>query len=205
MGLADFLEEFTKQMEQWSRENIDGDVHDPDPAKTKRNRALRRQKAWNKVPKPDPEPDLDGMRKDALEILHDETKIEIKQLKRQLNRFGDLTERSRQREKPGSRWEGASDAIRSLGEVALDKQIVAKRKLLAAIKVKLRSKAVPPASLPRRTRQLSKQAKNAKLMIRVEKERDQVIAAAKKAGASPETLKSIQQMFRQKLDEVRDS
>jgi hypothetical protein len=176
---------------------------EPQVKKFREDQEKKRQDYYDKH-----HPDLSAMTRAELESLRADTKIDITGLEKTLDVMRQVGRTAA--DHPETKDSPVGDMLRVLAIAIPDahpasEELRDKQKLLAAINARLKPAPALPPPRPRQPRQVSKQAKNAKQMLKVEKERAQVIGAAKKAGASPETLKSIEQMFRQKLDEIKDS
>ena len=203
MGFKDWLDEVTQQLLEKERENA-RERYKNEPVKLAG--ALRRIDARAKPGTTwfpaDPDPDLDAMDQTELEELRDTLQIEIEEQERALQNVKNYGENIREvfKNSPQSKHGSLMDAISgALSNSNLARgPVVAKRKLLAKVNVRLRNlqapKVLPPGP------QLSKEQKKATELEAVIREKEQVLTSA-----SPEMRPYIDRLYREKIDKIMDS
>jgi hypothetical protein len=194
VGLLDWIKEVNEQTYEDERKQA-RKKHKNDPEKL--DRALRRidarAKPSNTVLAPEP-PDITGMDEDELQTLHDQTEIEIEELENMLAYSKGLIDDHKPK-KPGGLLDQIGKSMFLVSEVAAREQIREKKKLVAAIKVKLRK----PASKMLLAPKPSKGVQLAAELNAIEQEEQQVLATV-----SPQMKAHIEKLYRQKRDEILD-
>jgi hypothetical protein len=142
VGIYDWLEEVNEQMFEKEREEV-RKRYKNDPVKL--DRVLRRIDARAKPNKsilaPEP-PDITGMDEYELQTLHDQTEIEIEDLENRLVYSKGLIDEQKPKN-PGGFFDQLGKSLFLVSEAAGREQIKEKKKLIAAIKVRL-NKPAPP-------------------------------------------------------------
>lgn len=150
MGFLDWLKEVAEQSQDAERQRLQT-RHANDPAKLQR--ALARQDALNKTsnvnPYQEPEPDLDLMTDDEIEILRLQTEDQIESLQKLHGNCKSFADQAPSYAKPNDRakTEAVGGFVSFLSGAITDYGIREKRLLLHKIAVKQRSRAVPLVQL----------------------------------------------------------
>jgi hypothetical protein len=206
VGFKDWLDEARQQLLDREREEV-RDRYKNNPVKL--DRALRRIDARAKPGTtwfpPEPDPDITTMDETELEQLRDTLQIEIEEEERALENVKNYGESMRElfKDSPQSKHGSLVDAIAgavSNSDIAR-RPLVAKKKLLSKVNVRLRNLLTPVALPPGpQIPQASKEQKKAADLQAALKEKDQVLASA-----SPEMKPYIERLYREKIDKIMDS